>query len=172
MPLTSPARLLPRERPTVRSALNAIRAYLDPGESAVGTAVNVRHLAATPVGRLVTGEAEVTKVDGRQIEFTVRAIEGTKEIGAGSIPGSSSTWLNLPSGSDEKRSTRLTGYPGNDEFGPGSKPGRLRLWHGLDSRLIRATLRPWPPCLRQEIVTPLSTGRIWPVTMRDSSLAR
>jgi hypothetical protein len=37
------------------AALNAIRAYLDPGESAVGTAVNVRHLAATPVGRLVTG---------------------------------------------------------------------------------------------------------------------
>jgi fluoroacetyl-CoA thioesterase len=66
------------------AALNAIRAYLDPGESAVGTAVNVRHLAATPVGRLVTGEAEVTKVDGRQIEFTVRATEGAKEIGAGS----------------------------------------------------------------------------------------
>ncbi len=37
------------------AALNAIRAYLDPGESAVGTAVNVRHLAAMPVGRLVTG---------------------------------------------------------------------------------------------------------------------
>jgi acyl-coenzyme A thioesterase PaaI-like protein len=50
------------------AALNAIRAYLDPGESAVGTAVNLRHLAATPVGRLVPGEAEVTKVDGRQIE--------------------------------------------------------------------------------------------------------
>ena len=66
------------------AALNAIRAYLDPGESAVGTAVNVRHLAATPVGRLVTGEAEVTKVDGRQIEFAVRATEGVKEIGAGS----------------------------------------------------------------------------------------
>jgi fluoroacetyl-CoA thioesterase len=65
------------------AALNAIRAYLDPGESAVGTTVNVRHLAATPVGRLVTGEAEVTKVDGRQIEFTVRATEGDKEIGAG-----------------------------------------------------------------------------------------
>jgi predicted thioesterase len=31
------------------AALNAIKAYLDPGESAVGTAVNVRHLAATPV---------------------------------------------------------------------------------------------------------------------------
>jgi len=65
------------------AALNAVRAYLDPGESAVGTAVNVRHLAATPVGRQVTGEAEVTRVDGRQIEFTVRAVEGEKEIGTG-----------------------------------------------------------------------------------------
>jgi len=51
--------------------LDANRAYLDPDESAVGTAVNVRHLAATPVGRLVTGVAEVTKVDGSQIEFAV-----------------------------------------------------------------------------------------------------
>src|SRR5438876_11405033 len=65
------------------AALNAIRAYLDPGESAVGTAVNVRHLAATPVGRLVAGEAEVIKVDGRQIEFAVRAAEGAKQIGVG-----------------------------------------------------------------------------------------
>src|SRR5262249_29859248 len=65
------------------AALNAVRAYLDPGESAVGTAVNVRHLAATPVGRQVTGEAEVRKVDGRQLEFAVRAREGDKEIGIG-----------------------------------------------------------------------------------------
>jgi len=66
------------------AALNAIKAYLDPGESAVGTAVNVRHLASTPVGRQVTGEAEVTGVDGRRIEFKVQATEGAKEIGAGS----------------------------------------------------------------------------------------
>src|ERR1700739_2776465 len=65
------------------AALNAIRAYLDPGESAVGTAINVRHLAAAAAGPQVTGEAAVTKVDGRQIEFSVRAIEGDKEIGNG-----------------------------------------------------------------------------------------
>jgi fluoroacetyl-CoA thioesterase len=65
------------------AALNAIRTYLDPGESAVGTAVNVRHLAATPAGRQVTGEAEVIKVSGRQVEFSVRATEGDKEIGIG-----------------------------------------------------------------------------------------
>jgi fluoroacetyl-CoA thioesterase len=65
------------------AALNAIKAYLDPGESAVGTAVNVRHLAATSVGRQVTAEAEVTKVVGRQIEFTVQAKEGARQIGVG-----------------------------------------------------------------------------------------
>src|ERR1700755_3153467 len=57
------------------AALNAIKAYLEPGESAVRPAVNIRHLAATPLGRTVTGEAAVTRVDGRQIEFTVRAAE-------------------------------------------------------------------------------------------------
>jgi len=66
------------------AALNAIRGFLDPGESAVGTAVNVRHLAPTPVGRQVVGEAEVSRVDGRRIEFSVRATEGGKEIGVGS----------------------------------------------------------------------------------------
>ena len=65
------------------AALNAIKPYLEPGESAVGTAVNVRHLAATSVGRLVTAKAEVTKVSGRQIEFTVWANEGVREIGIG-----------------------------------------------------------------------------------------
>ena len=65
------------------AALNAVRSYLDPGESAVGTEVNVRHLAATPVGHRVTAEAIVTKVDGRRIEFNVSARDDSEEIGAG-----------------------------------------------------------------------------------------
>ncbi len=65
------------------AALNAIRGYLDPGESAVGTAVNIRHLAATPVGHQVTAEAVVTKVDGRRVEFNVSARDEKEEIGNG-----------------------------------------------------------------------------------------
>ena len=65
------------------AALNAIKPYLDAGESALGTCVDVRHLAATPAGRRVTGEAEVTKVAGRRIEFRIRATDGTEEIGIG-----------------------------------------------------------------------------------------
>src|SRR5437879_3696813 len=65
------------------AALNAIRGYLDPGESAVGTAVDVRHLAATPVGHEVTAEAEVTRVDGRRVAFNVKARDEKEEIGRG-----------------------------------------------------------------------------------------
>ena len=65
------------------AALNAIKPYLEPGETAVGTRVDVRHLAATPVGHRVTGEAEVTRVDGRRIEFSVSAHDAREQIGAG-----------------------------------------------------------------------------------------
>jgi fluoroacetyl-CoA thioesterase len=65
------------------AALNAIRPFLEPGESAVGTMVNIRHLAATPVGQSVRAEAEVTRVAGRLIEFTVAASDETEAIGSG-----------------------------------------------------------------------------------------
>ena len=65
------------------AALNAIREYLEPGESAVGTVVDVRHIAPTPVGQQVTAEAEVTKVEGRYIVFAVRAWDEVEEIGKG-----------------------------------------------------------------------------------------
>jgi predicted thioesterase len=42
------------------AALNAIKPYFEAGESAVGTRVDVSHLAATPVGRRVVAFAEVT----------------------------------------------------------------------------------------------------------------
>lgn len=65
------------------AALNAIKPYLEPGETAVGTRVEVRHLTSTPAGRRVTGEAEVTRVDGRRVEFAVRAADAGEPIGAG-----------------------------------------------------------------------------------------
>jgi fluoroacetyl-CoA thioesterase len=65
------------------AALNAMKPYLDVSESALGTRVDVRHLAATPAGRRVTGEAEVTDVNGQRIEFTIRAKDGTEVVGIG-----------------------------------------------------------------------------------------
>lgn len=65
------------------AALNAIKPFFEAGESAVGTRVDVSHLAATPVGRRVVAFAEVTRVDGRHIEFRVHAVDGSKEVGRG-----------------------------------------------------------------------------------------
>jgi fluoroacetyl-CoA thioesterase len=65
------------------AALNAIREYLESGESAVGTTVDIRHLAATPAGQDVTAEAEVTAVDGRRVFFNVSARDESEEIGRG-----------------------------------------------------------------------------------------
>jgi fluoroacetyl-CoA thioesterase len=65
------------------AALNAIRGYLDAGESAVGTTVDIRHLAATPVGHEITAEAQVTRVDGRRVFFDVSAHDEVEPIGSG-----------------------------------------------------------------------------------------
>ena len=65
------------------AALDAIRKYLPAGESALGTVVNIRHLAATPAGQRVTAEAVVTGVEGRRIVFAVTARDETQEIGSG-----------------------------------------------------------------------------------------
>jgi fluoroacetyl-CoA thioesterase len=65
------------------AALAAIKPYLEPGESAVGSRVDLQHLAATPIGQRVTAWAEVTAVTGRRIEFKVRAQDETEEIGIG-----------------------------------------------------------------------------------------
>jgi fluoroacetyl-CoA thioesterase len=65
------------------AALNAIKQYLEEGESAVGTRVDVRHLVATPVGREVVGHAEVTGTEGRKVFFRVWATDGEEQIGDG-----------------------------------------------------------------------------------------
>jgi fluoroacetyl-CoA thioesterase len=65
------------------AALNAIRPFLDEGESAVGTVVDVRHIAATPIGQQVTAEARVTEVSDRRIVFAVAARDEVEEIGRG-----------------------------------------------------------------------------------------
>jgi fluoroacetyl-CoA thioesterase len=77
--LATPVMLLFMEN----AALNALRPYLEAGESVVGTAANIRHLAATPSGQLVIAEAIVTKLDGRKIEFDIRARDESEEIGRG-----------------------------------------------------------------------------------------
>jgi len=65
------------------AAMNAIGPYLDPGETSVGTAVNIRHLAATPLGLVVTATARLSEVDGRRLVFEVSAADDVEKVGEG-----------------------------------------------------------------------------------------
>lgn len=57
--------------------------HLDAGEGSLGTHVDVSHAAATPPGMTVTVEAECVAVNGRRLEFKVRAHDGIDMIGEG-----------------------------------------------------------------------------------------
>lgn len=65
------------------AAVNAIDPMLRDGQASVGIEVNVKHLAATPQGKHVRAEAEVTEVDRRKVFFTVRAYDEHELIGEG-----------------------------------------------------------------------------------------
>jgi fluoroacetyl-CoA thioesterase len=65
------------------TARDAIKPYLSDGEDTVGTQVNVRHLAASPIGCTVRFEAEVIRSDDRRVEFRVEAWDDMDKVGEG-----------------------------------------------------------------------------------------
>lgn len=65
------------------AAAAAINPYLPPGWVTVGTAVDIEHLAPTPVGRTVTASAKVLAVEGKVVRFAVEAHDGVRQIGRG-----------------------------------------------------------------------------------------
>lgn len=65
------------------AAWQAVVNELEEGNVTVGTLVNVRHLAATPVGQTVRAEAELKEIDGRRLLFKVEAYDEKQKIGEG-----------------------------------------------------------------------------------------
>jgi fluoroacetyl-CoA thioesterase len=65
------------------AAVAAIEGLLPEGQSSVGIALDVRHLAATPPGQRVRARAEVVEVDGRKVTFQVQAWDEQELIGEG-----------------------------------------------------------------------------------------
>ena len=65
------------------AACDAVAEGLEEGQTTVGTALNIEHISATPVGLKVRAEAEVTAVAGKVITFAVRAFDEAGEIGHG-----------------------------------------------------------------------------------------
>lgn len=61
----------------------AIKPYLPEGWVSVGTAVNIRHLAATPVGMTVRACAEVIEVGSSYVRFRVEVWDDIEKIGEG-----------------------------------------------------------------------------------------
>jgi len=65
------------------AASEAISPALSEEQSSVGTALNIAHISATPVGLEVRAEAVVTKVAGKTIYFDVAAYDEKGKIGEG-----------------------------------------------------------------------------------------
>lgn len=65
------------------AALDAAERYLPAGHQSLGTRLDVRHIAATPVGMRVTARAELTAIDGRHLTFRVAAHDERELIGDG-----------------------------------------------------------------------------------------
>ncbi|GIL16075.1 MAG: thioesterase [Chloroflexota bacterium] len=65
------------------AAFNAVRTALGAGQTTVGTELNIKHLAATPVGMTVRARAETLEHDGRKLVFKVEAWDDVEKIGEG-----------------------------------------------------------------------------------------
>jgi predicted thioesterase len=65
------------------AALAAIEHLLPDGHQSLGTHLDVTHVAATPVGMLVTATAEVVALEGRVVKFRVSARDARDLIGEG-----------------------------------------------------------------------------------------
>jgi fluoroacetyl-CoA thioesterase len=65
------------------AALAAVERLLPPGYQSLGTVLNIRHIAATPVGMRVVASATVERVDGRTVHFRLEARDEKELIGDG-----------------------------------------------------------------------------------------
>ncbi len=65
------------------AACEAIEEAISEGMTSVGTALNIEHISATPVGLEVHAEATVTAVEGKVIQFEIHAYDEAGEIGRG-----------------------------------------------------------------------------------------
>lgn len=66
-----------------RTSHTAILPFLSEGQSSVGTMVNIRHLAATPMGMQVRFRAELLEVEGKRLRYRVEAWDEVELIGEG-----------------------------------------------------------------------------------------
>ena len=61
----------------------ALESYLEDGTTTVGTALDITHVSATPIGMNVYATSEVVAVNNREITFKVQAFDDAGLIGEG-----------------------------------------------------------------------------------------
>lgn len=66
-----------------RAALESVQPFLEEGQGTVGMFIGTSHLASTPIGMTVRAESELTAVNGRVLDFAVRAYAGEELLGEG-----------------------------------------------------------------------------------------
>ncbi len=62
---------------------NLIKGFLGDGEDSVGTLVNLRHLAATPIGMRVRLRSEILSVEGQRVMCRVEAWDDREKTAEG-----------------------------------------------------------------------------------------
>jgi len=67
-----------------QAAVTAVDSALESTHASVGIEINIRHLAATPIGEQISAMAEITHVDGKRVRLEVRAWDEQEMIGEGS----------------------------------------------------------------------------------------
>lgn len=77
--LATPAMVAEMER----AACTLLARFLEPGQTSVGTAMNVSHTSATPSGMTAEASAEIVAAEGRRVDFAVSARDAAGEIGRG-----------------------------------------------------------------------------------------
>ncbi|MCR5545402.1 MAG: thioesterase family protein [Lachnospiraceae bacterium] len=65
------------------ASTECIKDELEEGQTSVGTAINIKHVSATPVGMKVRCESELVKVDGRALTFSLKVFDEKGLIGEG-----------------------------------------------------------------------------------------
>ena len=65
------------------AALDAVEGHLPVGSQSLGTHLDVSHIAATPIGMKVRATAVLERIDGRRLEFAVRAEDEQEPVGKG-----------------------------------------------------------------------------------------
>jgi predicted thioesterase len=63
------------------AAVRALEGCLPPGHTSVGIQIDLRHLAATPVGMRVRARAELTSIEGRKLSFHIQAWDEVELVG-------------------------------------------------------------------------------------------